>query len=147
MKRWNVFDLFLVLFLVVAGLAVYFTFVKPLQFSNLIHREGVNRVAEVEIFLYDDMPWMKDFLKVGDERRDVYGEVEWKILDISEMSLAGRSWVKVKVRVVVVEETSGILRYGKYNLTLGNSLHFITDKYVFGGRIYSFRLLQEGVPE
>lgn len=146
-KRWNALDIFLILFVLLLGAAFYFGFVNPVQFSHLIRREGVKRVAEVEVFLYDDLTWIRGFIPEGDEYRNVYGELEWKVLGMEEVTLEGKKWMKVRVRVPIVEENSGILRYGKYTLSQGNSIHFISDQHVFGGRIFKYRVLDEKIPE
>ena len=67
--RFNLFDVFLILLALLAGLSVYFTFFNPIQFSRLIHREDKMSYAEVEIILPDDLYWMKDVLKPGVERK------------------------------------------------------------------------------
>ncbi len=146
-KRWNALDLFIVLLVLLVGASFYFGFVKPIEFSSLIRREGVKRLAEVEVFLYDDLMWFKEFIPIGDEYRNVYGELEFKVVGAEEVTLEGKKWIKVKVEVPIVEENSGILRYGKYTLLQGNSIHFISDKYVFGGRIFQYRISDEKIPE
>ena len=138
-------DLFLILLVILAGLAVYFTFVKPLQFSKLIHREGVMRYAEIELLLPDDLAWMKDVLQVGEESRNVYGELDWKILSLGEKDLGGKKITKVTAKILIAEESSGILRYGKYTLVRGNKLYLINDRYVIDGRIFDFKLLDEQI--
>ena len=144
-KAGNLLDLFLVLLVVLAALAFYFTFVKPIKFSHLIHREGVMRYAEVEILLPDDLSWMKNVLPVGEESRNVYGELDWKILKVGEEELGGRKITKVTAKILIAEESSGILRYGKYTLVEGSRLYLINDHYFLEGRILNFRLLDEKI--
>ena len=144
-QRWNLLDTFLVLFVVLAGLAIYFNFVSPIRFSHLIKREGVPHYAEVEFLLPDDLYWMKDVLPEGEESRNVYGELDWKILERTEASFSGKKMAKVKAKVLIVEESSGILRYGKYTLVKGSKIFLINDHYFLEGRILDFRILSENV--
>ena len=145
MKRWNLFDLFLALLVVLAGLAVYFSFINPLRFSHLIQREGVTRYAAVEILLPDDLAWMKGVLPEGEESRNVYGQLDWKALRFEEVSLGGRKMVKLTAKILMVEEASGILRYGKYTLVTGGKIFLIDDHYFLEGRILNYRLLDEKI--
>lgn len=143
--RLNPFDLFLVILLVVAGLAVYFSFVNPIRFSHLIKREGVMRYAEVEILLADELFWMLEVLPAGEESRNVYGELDWKILETGEKTLRGRKTVWVRAKILIAEETSSLLRYGKYTLVKGAKIFLINDRYFLEGRILGFRLLEEEI--
>lgn len=144
-RKVNLLDLFLILLVILAALAIYFTFVKPLQFSKLIHREGVMRYAKIEILLPDDLVWMKEVLPVGEESRNVYGELDWKILSVGEKALGGKKFTQVTAKILIAEESSGILRYGKYTLVRGNKLYLINDRYVVDGRILNFELLDEQI--
>ena len=144
-RRWNLFDIFLILLVALAGLALYFNFVSPIQFSHLIKREGVPHYAEIEFLLPDDLSWMKDVLPGGEESRNVYGELDWKILEIGEASFGGRKMAKVKAKILIVEENSGILRYGKYTLVKGSKIFLINDRYFLEGRILDYKILGESV--
>ena len=143
--RWNVLDIFLVLFVLTAVLAVYFTFVKPLRFSHLIKREAVHRYVEMDFLLPKDLSWIKEKLPVGEEYRNVYGELDWKIIAFAEETLGGERWVKVRAKVLVDQESSGLLRYGKYTLVPGNKIFLINDRYFLEGRIFSYRLLDDEI--
>ena len=145
MKRINLFDLVVVLLVVLAALAVYFSFIHPLQFSHLIKREGVPKYAEVEILLPDDLGWMKEVVPVGEEFRNVYGELDWKILKFGEAVFSGGKTDTVTAKLLIYEESSGILRYGKYTLVKGSKIFLINDRYFLEGRIFNFRLSQEKV--
>lgn len=143
--RWNVLDIFLVLFVFTAVLAVYFTFVKPLRFSHLIKREAIHRYVEIDFLLPNDLSWIKDRLPVGEEYRNVYGELDWRILGFGEETLGGERWVRVKAKVLVDQESSGLLRYGKYTLVPGNKIYLINDRYFLEGRIFSYRILDDEI--
>lgn len=145
MKRPRLFDLFLGLLVLLTALAVYFSFVKPIRFSHLIQREGVSRYAEVEIFLPDDLSWMKDVLPAAEESRNVFGQLDWQITGFGEETLGERKIAKITAKVLIVEEGSGILRYGKYTLVKGNKIFLINDRYFIEGRILDFRLLEEKI--
>jgi hypothetical protein len=142
LKQWNLFDLFLILSVCLAGLAVYFTFIRPIEFSHLIKRDAVARYAEVEIFLPDDLSWMKDTLSVGEESRNVYGQLDWQILEIGETTFSGRKWVNIKAKLLVRKDDSGIVHYGRYTLVPGSWIYLINDRYVLDGRVFHFRLLE-----
>ena len=143
--HFNLLDLFLVLLVVLAILSVYFTFISPIRFSNLIHREGVTRFAEVDILLADDLSWMQDVIPVGEEFHNVYGELDWKILGFENVTLGGRKMTKAKVKLLIVQESSGILRYGKYTLVQGSKIYLINDRFFLEGRIFNFKLLEEKI--
>jgi len=145
MKRWSLFDLFLAVLILLAALAFYFSFINPLRFSHLIQREGVTRYAAVEILLPDDLAWMKGVLPEGEESRNVYGQLDWKALHFEEVSLGGRKMMKLTAKVLMVEEASGILRYGKYTLVTGGKIFLINDRYLLEGRILGYRLLDEKI--
>lgn len=145
LRSWNLLDAFLVFLMLLAGLAFYFNFVRPIQFSHLIKREGVIRYGNVDFLLPDELAWMKDVLPVGEESRNVYGELDWKILELTEETLGGRRWVKVKAKILVAEESSGLLRYGKYTLVRGGKIFLINDHYFLEGRILDYGLLKEGI--
>lgn len=143
--RWSVLDLFLILLILTAVLAVYFTFAKPLHFSHLIKREAIHRYVEMEMLLPDDLSWIKEKLPAGEEYRNVYGELDWRILEFGEETLNGRKWVKVKVKILVDQESSGLLRYGKYTLVSGNKIYLINDRYFLEGRVLNYRILDDEV--
>lgn len=143
MKRPNLIDLFLILLVLLTALSLYFTFVHPIEFSHLIKREAVHRYGEVEILLPDDLSWMKEILPNGEESRNVYGKLDWKILEIADATVGGKKVVKVKAKLLLEEESSGFLRYGKYTIVPGNKIYLINDRYFLEGRIFSYRLLEE----
>jgi hypothetical protein len=142
---FNFFDLFLVLLVILAGLSVYFTLVHPLRFSHLINREDSMRYAEVEIVLPDDVFWIKDVLPVGEELRNIYGQLEWKILETREMMLGDRKWAAVKAEMLVNDKGSGVLSYGKYTLARGSVIYLINDRYGFQGHVYNYRVLNKKI--
>ncbi|MBI2167179.1 MAG: hypothetical protein HYU34_02910 [Candidatus Omnitrophica bacterium] len=145
MKRPSLFDLFLILLVLLAGLSIYFSFVKPIRFSHLIQREGVSRYAEVEILLPDDLSWMEDVLPAAEESRNVFGQIDWQVIGFGEEALGDKKITKATAKVLIVEESSGILRYGKYTLVKGNKIFLINDRYFIEGRILDFRLLDEKI--
>lgn len=144
-KKWNLLDIFLILLVILALLSAFFTFVQPIHFSGKIIREGVTRFAEVEILLPDDLTWMKESVPVGEEYRNVYGELEWKILGFEPVRFGEKELIKVKAKLLIVEESSGIFRYGKYTLVKGSKIFLINDHYVLEGRVLDFRLLEERI--
>ena len=143
--KMNLLDWFLVLLVVIAGLAVYFSFLRPISFSHLIKREGVPHYAEVEILLPEDLSWLKEVLPRGEESKNVYGDLDWKILSFSGEAFGEKTIVKVTAKVSIVEESSGILRYGKYTLVKGSKIFLINDRYLIEGRILNWRLSKEKV--
>lgn len=145
LKKWNLLDVALILFIVLAGLTFYFTLVNPIQFSHLIKREGVYRYAEADILLPDDLSWMKEVLPVGEESRDVYERLEWKTLAWEEENFEGKRIVKLRVKLLAVEMSSGIVQYGKYTLVKGGRIILINDRFFIEGRVFDFRLLEERV--
>ncbi|MBI4550553.1 MAG: hypothetical protein HY714_06470 [Candidatus Omnitrophica bacterium] len=140
------FDFFLLSLLLLAGISVYFTFFRPVKFSNLINREGVSKIAEVEIIVPEDLAWIRGTIPAGEETRNVYGELEWKVVGFEEAALAGKVWLIAKVKVRAVEYSSGIVKYGKYTLLPGSKIYLIDDRYFIEGRVYRYRLLDEKVP-
>ncbi len=143
--RWNIFDVFLILLVLSAFLSVYFTFVKPIQFSQLIKREAKMRFAEVNILLPDDLEWMKDVLPAGAEYRNVYGQLEWQVVRVGEAEHAGRKWTNVTAKLLVAVLDSGVARYGKYTLAYGSKIFLINDRFVVEGRVLNYRFLGEDV--
>ena len=146
MLKFNLFDVFLILLVLLAGAAAYFSFVQPVEFSHLIKREGVSRYALVEILLPDDLGWMKEVLPAGEAYRNVYGKADWKILEISEETLGGKKITKVKAKLMATEESSGLIRYGKYTLVQGSVIRLINDDYFIEGRVYKVQMLEENFP-
>ena len=144
-QKWNLLDVFLALFVLLTIVTVYFTFVKPVHFSHLIRREGVSRFAEVEILLPDDLGWIKEIVPSSEEFRNVYGDVDWKILRFEEVKMGEKKIVKVVAKLSIVQESSGIMRYGKYTLVTGGRIALINDRYFMDGRVLTFRLLDEKV--
>lgn len=142
-KRWNLLDSFIILLGVLALLSVYFTFIQPVRFSHLIKREGVGRYAEVKILVPDDLGWMAEVMPVGEEFRNVYGQVDWQILGFEKEKLGSGESVLARAKLLIVEESSGLLRYGKYTLVKGSKIFLINDHYLLEGRVYDYRLLEE----
>ncbi len=143
--KWNILDFFLILLVILAGLSAYFTLVKPISFSHLIKREGVYRFADVDILLPDYLSWMRDVIPVGEESRNVYGDRDWKILGFQEVQLAGRKMTKVKAKLWIVKDSSGLLRYGKYTLVKGNKIYLINDRYVLEGWVLDYQVAEERI--
>ena len=144
--RWNLLDLFLLMLVALAVFSFYFSFFKPIQFSNLIQREGVNQYAEAEIILSKDLGWMKNVLPVGEKSKNVYGDIDWEILEVKEEMLGGEKWTIIKAKILIVKESSGTLRYGKYTLVTGSHIFLINDNFFLEGRLRGFRLLDERIP-
>jgi len=144
-KGINLFDVFLILLALLAGLSVYFTFFNPIQFSRLIHREDKMSYAEVEIILPDDLYWMKDVLKPGVERKDVYGTLDWKVKAVEETVFAGRPWVKLVIDILTAEKDSGVVKYGKYTLAKGSKIFLINNDFMIEGRVLGYSLKKERV--
>ncbi|HLD49625.1 MAG TPA: hypothetical protein VJC08_00350 [bacterium] len=136
------FDIALLLLLLVAVLSVYFTFFKPIVFSHLIEREGVIKYAEVEIVLPEDLSWIKEVVPPGNDAKDVYGRVGWTIISYEPVDLGGKKLTKVRLKASVTEDTSGVLRFGKYVLVKGNKIFFISDTVFLEGRVIDFQLLK-----
>ena len=144
-NRWNILDFFLGLTVLLAVLVFYFSLVRPLHFSHLIKREGVMRFAEVEILLTPELSWMKGVLPAGEESRNVYGEIDWKVVEVGEVTFGGEKFTKIRAKVLIAQESSGILRYGKYTLVKGSKIFLINDHFFLEGRILNFRLLEEKI--
>lgn len=143
MKRWNLLDSFIILLVIIAVGSIYFTFVSPIRFSHLIKREGISRYAEVGILLPKDLSWAGEVISPGEESRNVYGQLDWKILGFEKLELGGEEYTQVRAKVLIVEESSGILRYGKYTLVKGGKIFLINDRYLLEGRVFDYRLLDE----
>lgn len=141
--RLNLFDVFLILLVLLVFTSAYFTLIHPIRFSQLIQREDVLYYGRVEILLPDDLFWMKDVLSPGQENKDVYGRIDWKIAGIDEIEMAGRKWLKLTVDLQVYRKDSGILRYGKYTLAKGSKIFLINDDFVIEGRVFDFELNQK----
>ena len=144
-RHFNLLDLFLVFLVILAGLSVYFTLIHPVRFSNLINREDVTRYAEVEIVLPDDIYWLKDVLPAGEELRNIYGQLEWKILEKNELVIAGRKWALIKAEMMIADKGAGVFSYGKYTLAKGSGIYLINDRYGFLGHVYSYRILDKKI--
>jgi len=146
-KKWkiNLLDLFLVIFVFVTAAAVYFTFVKPVKFSHLIEREGVSGYAEIEFVMDSDLDWMIDKVPAGHEYKNVYGAVEWKILEMRREVLAAKPVVLVKAKVLLTRESSGLIRYGKYTLVIGAKVVLLNDQYLMEGRVTDIRVTDEKI--
>lgn len=136
------FDIALALLVIIAALSLYFTFVKPIVFSHLIQREGTIKYAEVQVILPEDLNWITDVIPAGEEAKDVYGRVGWKILSYESVDLGGRKLAKVTLKASVTEDSSNVLRFGKYVLVKGNKIFFISDRIFLEGRIFDFHLTE-----
>ena len=139
-------NVFIALLVVLTAASVYFTFVKPVEFSNLIKREGVSRYAELVMVLPDDLAWIRGVMAPGEESKNVYGDTDWKLLGFEEVSLGGKSYAVANIKVKIVEFSSGILKYGKYTLVEGNKIYFIDSHHFLEGRIYKYKVLDEKAP-
>ena len=144
-KSRGLLDLFIVLLVVLAALTFYFSFVKPIRFSHLIKREGVVRYAEVEVLLTPELSWMRETLPMGEESRNIYGQLDWKVLEMGERAFHGEKFMWLRAKILIAEESSGLLRYGKYTLVKGGKIFLINDRYFLEGRIFDFRLSDENV--
>ena len=144
-RKWSLFDLFLALLVLLAGLSVYLTFFKPIPFSHLIKREGVTRYASVRILLPDDLSWMAEVVPVGEESRNVYGHLDWKVLGFGEAAFQGKKMVTLQAKLQIVEESAGLLRYGKYTLVKGGKIFLINDYYFIEGRVLDYQVLDERI--
>ncbi len=142
---FNLLDLFLVVFVLLTAAAVYFTFVKPIQFSNLIEREGVSGYAEIDFVLDDSLDWIAEKIPEGLEFKNVYGKVEWKILKIQREVLAAKPVVRVNAKVLLTRESSGLIRYGKYTLVIGGRVILVNDEYLLEGRVTDIHIMDEKI--
>ena len=96
-------------------------------------------------FASDIVPMLKEVLPQGEESKNVYGTLDWKVLSFSDETFGEKKIVKVTAKISIVEESSGILRYGKYTLVRGSKIFLINDHYFIEGRILNWRLLKEKV--
>ncbi len=142
---FNLFDLFLAVFVLLTAAAVYFTFVKPIQFSNLIVREGVSGYAEIDFVLDESLDWIAEKIPEGLEFKNVYGKVEWKILKIQREVLAAKPVARVSAKVLLTRESSGLIRYGKYTLVIGGRVILVNDEYLLEGRVTAIRIMDEKI--
>ena len=146
-RRFNILDLLIMGLILLTGLAAYFTFVWPIHFSGQIKREPSNVYAEVEMVLSQELQgWMKKVLPVGEEQKDSFGILKWKIQEIhEEESLPGQTRTVVKLKALVYLEPSMPPRYGKYNLIPGGPIIFSNERISMDGRLKRYRLLDENV--
>ena len=144
--KWTLFDTLLVMLVLLAGLSVYFSFVRPIEFTKKIIREGVTGYGEIEVVLPPDTAWLADEIAVGEEHKDVYGTLEWKITAKGEKKTGAEIFKTITAKLLVVVEDSGLLRYGKYTLVKGSRIILISDHYFIEGRIGDFHLSDEKVP-
>lgn len=144
-KSFNLLNIFLVLLVLLALASVYFTFVKPISFSNQILREGTRQYAEIEMILSENQSWLRDLLPVGEESQSIYRQTDWKILEVKEQNLAGKTWTIVKVKALVIKESAGLLHYRNYTLLKGAFIYFKNEGYSLEGRIFQYRILNEKV--
>ena len=139
-EHLNLLDCFLILFVILLGLSFYFTFFHPIQFSHLILREDTKRLADIELL----MPADANSVNIGEERQSVYGELEWKVLEIGK-TMKGDDRV-MKIKAAISEDHFGVLRYGKYILSKGNYVGFVNNFCVFSGKVLNVRLQEEPIP-
>ena len=143
-RHWNLLDFFIIALILLTALAAYFTLVRPLPFSHQIKRESLAGYAEIELLLPEDLQWMKNVLPVGEEKKDVYGTLEWRILGIREEEvLPGEKRAVVQLKIMVYTEPSNVPRYGKYPLMPASPVVFANSRYMFEGRLMHYRLLDE----
>lgn len=145
-SSWNPLDLFLILLVLLAVLSAYFTLVHPLPFSGLIKREAVQRYLEMEIVLHQDLYWMKDSLPVGEEKRGIYGEMDWKVLQIWQEKFGGREVIKMRLKILVNQDAAEVFRYGSLTLAKGCVIQLRSPRYLIEGRIVNFKPLEEKHP-
>ena len=144
--RWNLLDFFIISLLVLAALAAYFTLVRPIQFSHQIKREDARAYAEIELILTSDLQWLKDVLPAGEEKRDGYGVLMWKVLGMQEKEiLPGKKRVVATIKALVNADPSSVIRYGKYPIKAGSRIFFFNNRYAFEGRVLHYRVLDEKV--
>ena len=142
----NLLDFFIIALAILTGLTAFYTFVRPVHFSNAIKREATAGFAEVEILLPEDLQWMKSVLPVGEEKQDGYDALEWKVLEVGEEEvLPGQKRAKVKLKTQVYLESSGVPRYGKYPLVLGSEIIYANNRFLLRGRVVRFKILNEKV--
>lgn len=140
---WNPLDFFIISLVVLTAVAAYYTWVRPVQFSGEIKREYVYAYAEIELLLPEDLQWMKNELPVGEEQKDGYETLKWKILEIREEEiLPGEKRVVVKLKALVYIEPSAVPRFGKYSLMPGGPMIFSNGRYLFEGRLMRYRMLE-----
>ncbi len=143
-SRWNLLDFSIIVLVILAALAAYFTLVRPIQFSNKIKRESLAAYAEIDLVLSRELQWMKNVLPVGEEKKDVYGTLEWKVLEIREEELfPGEKRAIVKLKLMAYVEPSVVPRYGKYPLIPASQVVFANNRYTFDGKLLHYRLLDE----
>ena len=143
-QRWNLLDFFMIALTFVTALAAYFTLVRPLSFSHQIKRESLAAYAEIELLLPEDLQWMKKVLPVGEEKKDGYGTLEWKILEIREEEvLPGEKRTVLKLKILAFIEPSSVPRYGKYPLIPASQVLFSNARFLFEGRLMRYRLFDE----
>lgn len=139
-------DGFIITLVLLTALAAYFTLVRPIQFSHQIKRESLAGYAEIELLLPEDLQWMKSVLPTGEEKKDGYGTLEWKILGIQEQETApGIKRAVIRLKTLVYHEPSSVPRYGKYPLMPGSLVFFSNSRYMFEGRLMRSRMLDEKV--
>lgn len=142
--RWNFLDVTLIALGLLAVLCVYFNWIRPLRFSQTIERESVPVAAEAVLLLPEDLQWMKAVLPVGEEKHDVYGTLEWKILEIGEREiLPGQKRTVVRVYLMVYASSTSVPRYGKYPLVKGSEILLSNSRFMLQGRLISHVLLNE----
>lgn len=142
-KRGNLLDLFLVLLLLLAALAAYFTFVQPIRFSQAIQREGVLRYAQVEAIVPEELYWIQYEVPAGEEKRNPNGDADWTVLSFEEEEWHGKKILKMTVKLLVSERSPGMFQRGNYPMARGALLQLRNSRFAFEGRIISMKLLQD----
>lgn len=145
-KKWNRLDYFIALFLVLIGVSAYFSVIHPAAFSNRIEREDAPHYAEADILLPQDLNWIPDIFPADVESRDVYGNLQWKILEFGREQIAGSRFSKVKVKMLIKKDHAGGYRFESYHLRKGNYIYLMNHQYVLQGYMLDFRILKDRAP-
>jgi len=136
-RPFNVLDVFLALFVLTSFIAVYFQITKQPSFSHRIRREDVPRHARVEIQI--DPDWPPNLPPVGAERHDFYGRIFWKILSFNQ------ELRKTELLLLVKQDDSGTIRFGKYFLKQGQPLYLDAGNFSLRGKLLTLKLANESV--
>lgn len=134
----NVLDAFLILLALTFIIAVYLHFTGHPSFSHLIRREGVPRHARVEILI--DPDWARNLPPVGTERQDFYGRIFWKVLAFD------KRLCKAELLLLVKQDDSNTVRFGKYFLKQGQSLYLDAGNFSLRGKLLTLELARKNIP-
>ena len=143
MKGINLFDLLVIALITGAVLAFYFSVINPKPFSGSIKREGVNRYVQVKLVLPEDLEWLSEVLDPQAKRTDVYDRLEWQLEGFEEKVIAGKKRYLVNAKILCVEKSTGLLRYGKYTIVQGGRVFLINDEILIEGRIWQYEVTDE----